>query len=923
MMGPPMRLACTEHDEMRPIDKTRWLRLSPLLDEILDSDAAARARRIAALRDEDAALADEMAALIDRLAQMDTEAFLERPALLREADDLAQASLVGEAVGAYTIERELGQGGMGSVWLARRTDGRFEGHVAIKFLNAGLVARGGVERFAREGSILARLAHPNIAKLLDAGVSGGGARPYLVLEYIAGVTIDRYCEDRALELAQRVRLFLDVLAAVAHAHNRLILHRDLKPSNILVTDSGEVKLLDFGIAKLLDDAAPGAPATEITQAAGRAFTVQYAAPEQVQGGDVTTATDVYALGVLLYLLLAGVHPTAGSDTTTPLDQMRAVVETQPRRLSEAASHGAGSFRAARVKRARALRGDLDNIVARALKKAPAERYPNAAALADDLRRYLNNEPVAARADSVSYVVAKFIRRHRLGVAAGVVVTSALAVGIGVALWEANEAKRQQVQAEGLIEFMLGDLRKKLQPVGRLDALDAVGAQALAYYDAQDAGRLDADSLGRRARALHLIGEIAERRGSLDEALRVFQRAADSTAELMARYPRDTQRIFDHAQSVHWVGYIARQRGRLADAEASFVRYQALAQELVRQDPKNLAWRIEVAYAGVNLGVVYLESGRAAQALTAFSETRDVWAGIVPVRPELGYELAITWGWIAKADEALGWIGEAVGAQQTKADVLRALPDIGTNRLAQRLLANAGYELGKLYLALGNTTAAADALRPALTQLETLAAVDASSSELLAHVIFARANLAEVEIARGARDAARALLDRASAEMAQLLATDGTRNKWNIALAGTLMLDNAALAGPQVAAGPDFEAFLAVARTAEADGKALDAEQKHIVAAVELALGDLLAGDRTQATAAHLHWQAAADRIPALATGGDLPAMTLLAHARLRLGDVAGARALVARIEASPYRHPAYADLRKRLAAAGGTVPVHP
>jgi len=249
--------------------------------------------------------------LLGRLADNDRDAFLERPALLREA------SMAGQTVGSYTVERELGQGGMGSVWLARRTDGRFEGFVAIKFLNAGLTARGGPERFAREGSILARLAHPNIARLLDAGVAGGGSQPYLVLEYIDGLPIDRYCEARALDLAARVRLFLDVLAAVAHAHNRLILHRDLKPSNILVTAAGEVKLLDFGIAKLLDDATVPAAATELTQMAGRAFTLQYAAPEQLQGGDVATATDVYALGVLLYVLLGGVHPTTGS-TTAPL-----------------------------------------------------------------------------------------------------------------------------------------------------------------------------------------------------------------------------------------------------------------------------------------------------------------------------------------------------------------------------------------------------------------------------------------------------------------------------------------------------------------------------------------------------------------------------------------------------------------------------
>ncbi len=897
------------------MDMARWLRLSPLLDEILDSDGPARVQRLAALRTDDAALADEVDALLERVAANDRDAFLERPPLL-----LREASMVGETVGAYTVERELGQGGMGSVWLARRTDGRFEGFVAIKFLNAGLMARGGAERFAREGSILARLAHPNIARLLDAGVAGGGARPYLVLEYIDGLPIDRHCDDKALDLAARVRLFLDVLAAVAHAHNRLILHRDLKPSNILVTAAGEVKLLDFGIAKLIDDAGAAASATEITQAAGRAFTLQYAAPEQLQGGDVTTATDVYALGVLLYVLLGGTHPTA-SGTNAPLDQMRAVIEMEPRRLSDAVlRRGVGG--SASSKLARNLRGDLDNIVARALKKAPAERYANAALLADDLRRYLSDEPVAARPDAMAYVFAKFVRRHRLGVAAGAVVATALTIGIGVALWEANEAKRQRVQAEGLIEFMLGDLRKKLQPVGRLDALDAVGTQALAYYAAQDAGRLDADSLGRRARALHLIGEIAERRGSLDEALRVFQRAADSTAELMTRYPRDGQRIFDHAQSVYWVGYVARQRGQAADAEASFRKYQELAQQLTQLDPNNLDWRIERAYASVNLGVVYLESMRSERALKAFVDTRDAWAGIVDVRPEHHLDLSKTWGWIAKAREALGDFDGAVEAQRTKVAVLGKVPDAGMNSSVRRLLANASYELGRLQLALGQYAAAKHSTQDGLTRFEALLATDGSNTEWLVHTTFARASLAEIEIALGERAAARVDTERAGADTARLLSTDATRNKWNIALTGNLLLHRLALAGPEGTQRHELEVFLSTVMSAESGGKPLDTEQLRIASAIELALGDLLAHDALPA-AAREHWQAAAARLQASAAGGELPAMTLLAQAKLRLGATDDARSLAKRIEGSPYRHPAYADLRQRLAAAAGAAPVHP
>ena len=901
---------------MKPVDRARWQRVSPLLDEILELDAGARAVCLQALREQDARMADDLDAVLGQLDAPDRSAFLERPALLREA------TLAGQTFGAYTVERELGQGGMGSVWLARRTDGRFEGRVAIKFLHAGLLGRGGAERFEREGNILARLAHPNIARLLDAGVAQGGAQPYLVLEYIDGVPIDRYCEDNALDTPARVRLFLDVLAAVAHAHNRLILHRDLKPSNILVTAAGEVKLLDFGIAKLLHDATVPASATEITKAAGRAFTLQYAAPEQLQDGDVTTATDVYALGVLLYVLLGGVHPTAAF-TTAPLDQMRAVIEAEPKRLSDAVLlNSAGGAAAVKLKQARALRGDLDNIVARALKKAPTARYANAALLADDLRRYLNDEPVTARPDAIGYRFAKFLRRHRLGVAAGSVVMLALTVGIGAALWEANEARQQRVQAEGLIEFMLGDLRKKLQPVGRLDVLDAVGAQALAYYAAQDAGRLDADSLGRRARALHLIGEIAERRGSLDEALRVFQRAADSTAELMARAPRDGQRIFDHAQSVYWVGYMARQRGQVPDAEASFRKYQELAQQLTRLDPNKLDWRIETAYAAQNLGVVYLESSRSAQALKAFVETRDAWAGIVEARPEHGFELANTWGWIAKAREALGEFDAALDAQRTKIDVLKKLPDADKNRVVQRHLAIAASELARLQLALGRYPLAGRAGQDAVDKFEALVATDRANTEWLAQMTLARVILAEIQLALGERAAASASLDRVAADTVRLRSTDGTRNKWNITLLGSLLLHRLALAESPAPQRQDLEAYLATVKSAVSGGKPLDAEQTRIASAVELALGDLLARD-AQPAAARGHWQAAAERLQATADGGELPSMTLLAQARLRLGAKAGARSLAQRIEVSPYRHPAYADLRQRLAAAAGAAPVTP
>src|SRR4029453_13663973 len=338
------------------------------------------------------------------------------------------------------------------------------------------------ERFQREGSVLARLAHPNIARLLDAGVTTGG-QPFLVLEYIDGEPIDRWCGGRALGVRARVQMMQGVLAAVAHAHRNLVLHRDLKPSNILVTSDGQAKLLDFGVAKLLGEATGPVAATELTQQAGRAFTPDYAAPEQVQGGDVTTATDVYALGVLLYVLLTGQHPTLGEETA-PLDRLRAIVDTDPARPSDTGrTSGAKPFRGERgsPQRLRALRGDLHNIVLKAHKKAPAERYRPVEAFADDLRRYLSNQPVSAHADSFAYRAAKFAARNKLAVTAGVIVLLTILAAAVVSFRQAVEATRQRDRAlslaarnEAVIDFvtsMLTQVAPADQPVRVADLLE--------------------------------------------------------------------------------------------------------------------------------------------------------------------------------------------------------------------------------------------------------------------------------------------------------------------------------------------------------------------------------------------------------------------------------------------------------------------
>jgi serine/threonine protein kinase/tetratricopeptide (TPR) repeat protein len=428
---------------MPGIEGANWGVISALLDEMLDLDDAQRAARLSQLRRENPTLGDQVAELLAHREAARIEQFLD----VSVADSLGIGDLAGRSFGGYTLERSLGQGGMGSVWLARRSDGRYEGCAAIKLLNLGSLGRKGTERLRHEATALAKLSHPNITHLVDAGVSAG--QPYLVLEYVEGEPIDRWCDMQRLGVEARLRLFLQVLAAVSHAHGRLILHRDLKPSNILVTKDGTAKLLDFGIAKLLEGQGQSASQSELTRLGGTAMTPEYAAPEQLLHAEVTTATDVYALGVLLYLLLVGKHPTA-SATGTHLERMEALVETEPQRPSDAATGGYAEVAHLRGTSAqnlgRILRGDLDNIVAKALKKEPLERYATADAFAGDLQRYLNHEPVSARADSRMYRLSKFVQRHRVGVAAVTMIALLLVAGISGTTWQAIEAQRQRAEA---------------------------------------------------------------------------------------------------------------------------------------------------------------------------------------------------------------------------------------------------------------------------------------------------------------------------------------------------------------------------------------------------------------------------------------------------------------------------------------------
>jgi eukaryotic-like serine/threonine-protein kinase len=420
-----------------------WRLLSPLLDQALALEGEERQAWIKAQEPE---IAYRLEILLLEHSVLASDGFLETGVV-----DLPSttATLAGQTIGAFEVVSQIGQGGMGSVWLARRNDGRFERQVALKFLNIALLGKEGEDRFKREGKILALLAHPHIAELIDAGVTSAG-NPYLVLEYVDGEQIDRYCDQRQLDLPTRIHLFLQVLDAVAAAHANLIVHRDLKPSNVLVRKDGEVKLLDFGIAKLIE--AENNPRQTAFTVGGTALTPEYAAPEQLKGEPITVSTDVYALGVLLYLLLTGRHP-AGEGQSSPAELVKAIVEGEPLRPSDAvgvamsngddAAAGALLRSASVEKLRRVLRGDLDTILAKALKKDPRERYASVGAFADDLRRYLKSEPIKARPDTLMYRAGKFARRHRAGLLIALLALAGVAAGVTGMLVQARTARIQR------------------------------------------------------------------------------------------------------------------------------------------------------------------------------------------------------------------------------------------------------------------------------------------------------------------------------------------------------------------------------------------------------------------------------------------------------------------------------------------------
>jgi non-specific serine/threonine protein kinase/serine/threonine-protein kinase len=591
----------------------RWHKVKDILQVCLDTPAGQRARYLDDARAGDDAIRAEVESLLS--------SYEEAGDFLQDSPLAPDEAVVGEQCGVYQIIQKIGEGGMGVVYQAVRNDDQFRKLVAIKVVKRGMDTDYVLERFHNERQILAHFDHPNIAKLLDGGVTADG-RPYVVMEFIAGRPIDEYCDAERLDIPARLQLFLKVCSAVAYAHQNLVVHRDLKPRNVLVMDNGEPRLLDFGIAKMLGDD------REVTMPGMRMMTPDYASPEQVRGEPITTASDVYSLGVILYELLSG-HRPYHIKGQSPVEAARAVMEAEPSRPSTAIQReeegtlpgqsGKGlltpeiisSVRGARPERLRRqLSGDLDNIVLMAMRKEPQRRYQSVEQLTADILRHLEGQPVAARKGTFGYRAGKFLKRHAAGAVATVLVFLTLVGGIVVSTWQARIAREQRARAERrfndvrkLANSILFELHDSIMPLpGSTNARALLLRRAQEYLDslAQEA-KDDAALQRERALAYQRIGDVLgstsmANLGKTSLAMENQKKSMEIFKSLVAADPKNLDLQRDLGTSYQRVSSLQQTNGQFQEALEACRQDLKLREAIAKAQPGDKAAQYELGYS---------------------------------------------------------------------------------------------------------------------------------------------------------------------------------------------------------------------------------------------------------------------------------------------------------------------------------------
>jgi len=574
---------------------------------------------------------------------------------------------------------------MGEVYLARREQ-EFQQRVAIKLVRQGAANPEVIRRFLIERQTLASLKHPNIVKLSDGGATADGT-PYLVVDYVDGVPIDGYCDRHKLSIHQRLRLFLDVCDAVASAHRSMVVHCDLKPANILVTGSGQPMLLDFGIAKLLDPIGAGFT-EEAAKTRQRAFTMEFASPEQISGQPVTTATDIYALGVILYGLLAGRAPYRATPDSLA-GWVRAVCLEDPEAPSLVAARTADDPR----KALRLLAGDIDAIVLKALRKKPQDRYGSVAAMAEDIRRHLEGDPVLARRNTTGYVVRKFVEKHKLGVGAGTLVLVALVVGLGATLWQARIAARRFEDVRRLAHVFLFDVHDAIQYLpGSTAARSLIAKTGTEYLDGlARESHGDARLQQELAQGYLKIGDVegnpyGANLGDSAKTIENYRKALAIADSLVARDPASIPARQVAARSHLDLAYVLPALGKLPEAVEHVNRALRLDQALLAAEPQNpeAKLNLEAAYErqGDLLGGPQdVNLGRAQDAVAAYRHGLDLLPELPPAHPlaaRVGRAKAVVTAKLGMEQDAAGdrqgGLGKYQEALRTAEELSRADPN---------------------------------------------------------------------------------------------------------------------------------------------------------------------------------------------------------------------------------------------------------
>ena len=567
------------------MDSERWRQIESIFQSALDCEPGRRAALLDSACEGDAGLREEIESL---LASYPSSGFTQIgafPDAVRVLERRAHHLTESKQIGPYRVLREIGRGGMGVVFLAARADDAFQKLVAIKVIKRGLDTDAVIHRFRSERQILATLDHPNITRLLDGGTTGDGLA-YFVMEYIEGDPFDQYCDEHKLNITERLKLFQTVCAAVRYAHQNLVVHRDIKPGNVLVTKERVPRLLDFGIAKLL---APGSEVAEATVTIARRLTPDYASPEQIRGEPITTATDVYSLGVLLYQLLTGHRPYHGL-LSSPLELERAICDQEPEPPSLAIARTeqlptakgtatsvtpdlvAGTREGTPEKLRRRLAGDLDNIVLMALRKQPQRRYASAEQLSEDISRHLANLPVIARPDTAGYRAAKFVVRHKGGVAAAALLVIILSAGVAATAWQARvaaaEGKRARIEAAKAqrVDAFLQDMLSSSSPAygSPNPGKDPdVKVSEVVEQAAKQAETQLADQPEVLAEMQRTIGEVYYAQGRYEQAEQILRLALEKYVRL---YGSDSHESVEAADTL---ANVLLRKGNNAEAEALF------------------------------------------------------------------------------------------------------------------------------------------------------------------------------------------------------------------------------------------------------------------------------------------------------------------------------------------------------------------